>query len=384
MDTLPVQNIVAAPAAAGTASANAGAAGSASAATGTAAGDNSAPANDAATPPPFSALLAQQIGSTVTTGAKALPAAATDTKAADAKKSDTPDTTAAATDPLAGLVLPGWLPPGMTPAPAAPPSPAQSAHSGSNALTLDPGLVPSAGAKTPAVETSAPPPATGRSDTAVAANPARAGIDNAIDARATASTTAAKPAVAAQPETAAAVTAIAARAPERPTQLADANAMAMAAPATAPAAPAAAQAVQALQAPVGSADWNNELGQKIVWMIGDKQHVAELHVNPPELGPLDIKLTVDGGQTSAVFTSPHGAVRDAVESALPRLREVLADSGITLGNASVTADTPRDNQAFAGQRQTTRLPDGPPADSAALPAAPRPLRSTRGMVDLFA
>jgi flagellar hook-length control protein FliK len=84
-----------------------------------------------------------------------------------------------------------------------------------------------------------------------------------------------------------------------------------------------------------------------------------------------------------VFTSPHSAVREAVESALPRLREILADSGIMLGNASVTADTPRDGQAYAAPRAGSHTIDRRAADAG--PAAP-PARvvSSRGLVDLFA
>jgi flagellar hook-length control protein FliK len=153
-----------------------------------------------------------------------------------------------------------------------------------------------------------------------------------------------------------------------------------------PAAPPAAQLE--VNTTVGSAAWGAELGQKVVWMIGAKQHVAELHVNPPDLGPLDIKLTVTEHQTTAVFTSPHGAVRDAVESALPRLREVLAESGIMLGNASVTADSPRDGAAFATpQDQAQRgLVSARAHESGPAPAQPLAATLTRrnGLVDLFA
>jgi flagellar hook-length control protein FliK len=154
--------------------------------------------------------------------------------------------------------------------------------------------------------------------------------------------------------------------------------------AAAPPATASAVPQPALDARIGTPNWNTELGQKIVWMVGDKQQVAELRLNPPELGPLDIKLTIDGQQTTAVFTSPHSAVRDAVESALPRLREVLADSGITLGNASVTADTPRDSQAYAGSHAGSRSVDPRTPDADAAPPLTRVVRSSRGLVDLFA
>jgi flagellar hook-length control protein FliK len=333
--------------------------------------DSNAPA--AAKPPhPFHTLLALQLGGGTAVAVKAAPLTDADAAGDDKTKPDAAATNAA--DALAGLNLPGWLPPTV---------PGVNTASASTA--------PAAGGATGTL------PKTGVLDPHTAAGDAGArGLAAAADQRGASAVgkdaliagshgSEAPPAVhaGATPQTAETFTLPAVPHAAETARAVDANAAAMAAaPAAAPA--PAAPVVAALAAPVGTPDWNTELGQKIVWMIGDKQQVAELHVNPPDLGPLDIKLTIDGGQTTAVFTSPHSAVREAVETALPRLREVLADSGLTLGNTSVTADTPRDGQAYAGQRQTTRLPDTPAADAAPLPAAPRPLRSARGMVDLFA
>jgi flagellar hook-length control protein FliK len=88
-------------------------------------------------------------------------------------------------------------------------------------------------------------------------------------------------------------------------------------------------------APVSSPAWGNEVGQKIVWMSQSDQHVAELHLNPPNLGPMEVKLTVNGDQATVQFVSQHHEVRAALESALPRLREMMQDNGISLGNATV-------------------------------------------------
>ncbi len=156
-----------------------------------------------------------------------------------------------------------------------------------------------------------------------------------------------------------------------------------AAPGSAANAPTPLQA--ALAAQVGTPAWNTELGQQIVWMVGDQQQVAEIHVNPPNLGPLDIKLTIDGAQTTALFSSPHSEVREAVEAALPRLREVLADSGIMLGNASVTADTPRDGRAFAEPPRRSRSSGNNASDTSAEAQLPPPvITRSRSLVDLFA
>jgi flagellar hook-length control protein FliK len=83
-------------------------------------------------------------------------------------------------------------------------------------------------------------------------------------------------------------------------------------------------------------------------------------------------------------------VRDAVENAMPKLREMLADSGITLGNATVSDQAPRerDMSGFSGnQEKTDRQRDEIEghADNSLL-AATSTARVSRhnGMIDTFA
>lgn len=149
---------------------------------------------------------------------------------------------------------------------------------------------------------------------------------------------------------------------------------------------------QTIAAPLGSNGWADEFSQKINWMSTQQNQVAELHLNPPDLGPLDVVLKISDNQATALFTSPHGAVRDAVENALPKLRETLADNGITLGNATVSDQPPRDRDAerFMSQGSgTTARPDDSSASSGSgrLLMAAAPINSARrhnGMVDIFA
>ncbi len=154
----------------------------------------------------------------------------------------------------------------------------------------------------------------------------------------------------------------------------------------APAARELAATPAAIDKPITAPGWDTELAQKVVWLSGEKQHAAELHINPPHLGPLHIKLALDEHQTSAVFTSPHSAVREALENALPRLREVLAENGITLGHASVSADSARDGRAFEQPRQPSGSSAGGADATAAAAAATHGVARLRGqgLVDLFA
>lgn len=88
--------------------------------------------------------------------------------------------------------------------------------------------------------------------------------------------------------------------------------------------------------------WGNEFAQKIIWLAHQQHQVAELRLNPAHLGPVEIMLSLsgdNGAQASAQFVSPHLAVREAIEAALPRLREMMAESGIQLGDVMVGAES---------------------------------------------
>lgn len=112
-----------------------------------------------------------------------------------------------------------------------------------------------------------------------------------------------------------------------------------------------------LDTPVGAPGWSQEIAQKVVWLAGRDESRAELTLNPPHLGRIEVTLTMSGDQTNALFVSASPTVRDALENALPRLRETLADAGITLGQASVNADSSPNgnggNEAPAGRRSET-------------------------------
>lgn len=92
-----------------------------------------------------------------------------------------------------------------------------------------------------------------------------------------------------------------------------------------------------LHTPVGGAPWGLELGQQLLFVVHGQQQLATLHLNPPQLGPLDVHLTLHNGQVDAQFVSPHQAVRQALESAMPQLHDLFTGAGLTLMQTSVNA-----------------------------------------------
>ena len=171
-------------------------------------------------------------------------------------------------------------------------------------------------------------------------------------------------------------------------------AAALAQPAMLEAAEAAAAAGEALSARVGTSQWENQVGQKIVYMVGSEEQTASLTLNPPDLGPLQVVLSVSNDQASVTFSANQEEVRQALEDALPRLREMMSESGIALGNASVNAGMPdgrqAQDQAAQSGRGTGRAPVragtgiGNVDDAAARPVTRTAIIGDRGMVDTFA
>ncbi|MDN5753566.1 MAG: flagellar hook-length control protein FliK [Nitrosospira sp.] len=115
-----------------------------------------------------------------------------------------------------------------------------------------------------------------------------------------------------------------------------------------------AQSASWLEPRVGAAGWDNALGQKVLWMVSSQQQVAELNLNPPDLGPLQVVLSLSNDQASATFVSQHADVRQALEAALPRLKEMMAESGISLAETTVSADTSQRQGGYEGFERQDR------------------------------
>jgi flagellar hook-length control protein FliK len=170
-------------------------------------------------------------------------------------------------------------------------------------------------------------------------------------------------------------------------------------PAALEAAQAAAAASEELTARVGTDAWNDQVGQKVVYMVGGEDQTASLTLNPPDLGPLQVVLSVSNGQADVTFSSNQLEVRQALENALPRLQEMMSESGIALGNATVNAGMSNGGQAQQDQAMASsgfgrggnngRGHGGNEAGTVVGEATVRPATRTaaigdRGMVDTFA
>jgi flagellar hook-length control protein FliK len=90
-----------------------------------------------------------------------------------------------------------------------------------------------------------------------------------------------------------------------------------------------------LTTPVQDTAWGDRLGDRLMMMADSKLQFAEIRLTPAELGPLRIQVSIDDGAASVTFHAQHVVTREALEQAMPRLRELFADNGLTLAESHV-------------------------------------------------
>lgn len=155
--------------------------------------------------------------------------------------------------------------------------------------------------------------------------------------------------------------------------------------ATSPASAVRSAAAVAPQAPVAmDANFDDTFGSRIAWMAEQRVGHAEIRVSPDHLGTIDVRLQLDGTRVNAEFHSAQADVRHALESSLPRLREMLGQSGLQLGQADVGQRQNGQPSPSNGQAGSTAQAGGNEriADSGRAPGPA--VRASRGLLDEYA
>ena len=143
---------------------------------------------------------------------------------------------------------------------------------------------------------------------------------------------------------------------------------------------------QAVQLPVQEAGWDQAIAERVVMMANGKLQNAEIRLTPADLGPLRIQLSLDDGAAHVTFQAQHAVTRDAIEQAMPRLREMLAEQGLSLGQASVSEEGSRQGvreEASDARTAAVANADGE-LDGDEVEAPVTRQRVSNGLLDTFA
>ena len=108
-----------------------------------------------------------------------------------------------------------------------------------------------------------------------------------------------------------------------------------------------------LATPATAPEFREALGVQVSVLARDGVQQAELHLNPSEMGPISVRIEIDGHQAQVNFGVDHAGTRAIVEAGLPELASALREAGLTLtgGGVSDHARGPGGDAAAGGSRQ---------------------------------
>lgn len=151
-----------------------------------------------------------------------------------------------------------------------------------------------------------------------------------------------------------------------------------------------------LAMPPQSPTFGPALGHQIeVWMKGGVQH-AEVQLSPQDLGPIRVKIEMDGAQARVQMSADVQSTRDALQQAMPQLSQQLGQVGLSLSGGGVS-DQPTFQQSQAqangggsgqggrpGHGGTPGGNGGGGLEDIAAASAARQVAQRRGLLDTYA
>ena len=105
-----------------------------------------------------------------------------------------------------------------------------------------------------------------------------------------------------------------------------------------------------IETPVRDAQWSQAFAYRVQFMATQGIQRAQVQLNPAELGPMEITIDLVDDVAQVHITAEQAATKEAVEQAVPRLREMMAQSGF--GETNVELSSPQDeSRGSAGDAQ---------------------------------
>ncbi|TMX30856.1 flagellar hook-length control protein FliK [Vibrio sp. Hep-1b-8] len=94
-----------------------------------------------------------------------------------------------------------------------------------------------------------------------------------------------------------------------------------------------------------------QVAERVQMMMSKNLKNIDIRLDPPELGRMQIRMNMNGDVATVHFTVANQQARDVIEQSMPRLREMLAQQGVQLGDSSV-------QQQASGQQQRRYADNG--------------------------
>jgi flagellar hook-length control protein FliK len=140
----------------------------------------------------------------------------------------------------------------------------------------------------------------------------------------------------------------------------------------------------AVSSPVGSSTFGQELGQQVAWLGGQDIKQARIRLNPEDLGPLDVKVSVTQSHVDVSFIVQHPQAVHAVQQTLSQLDSMLAQHGLTLGQAQVGQGGSGNAWGQGAPSASSSSGEAESADGGAIASVESAVVTGVGLLDTFA
>ena len=94
------------------------------------------------------------------------------------------------------------------------------------------------------------------------------------------------------------------------------------------------------------------LQERVSSMLSISNKEAEIRLDPPEMGSMQIRIRSDAEQAQINFVVQNQQAKEALEQSMPRLREMLAEQGIDLGESTISYGQSGNEQSDEGEGQS--------------------------------
>ena len=105
--------------------------------------------------------------------------------------------------------------------------------------------------------------------------------------------------------------------------------------------------------PFQQAQWGAAVAEKVMWMSSHGLQEAQIQMDPPELGPLQVKVTVENDQAHVSFVVQHANVKEALEQTAVRLREMFEAEGIDLVDVDVSDQSAQEQESELAEQDNS-------------------------------
>jgi len=135
---------------------------------------------------------------------------------------------------------------------------------------------------------------------------------------------------------------------------------------------------------VDTPEFAQGLSERVSYMVDNNLTGAKLQVNPAQLGPIEVRIAVQGNQAQVWLTAHSAVTRDALEASSPKLREMLGAQGFGQVSVDISQRSFQERSTYSQPYDWTPSVGGSKSAVALSSSAASTPRTSSGTLDAYA